>query len=188
MSRSDNRSPRGAERLDFLQELSRRPHACPHATPAVLTARLLRASLPTERAQSLLVLSCSATLAVTHPAPAGVSLRAIRRRGPSRLAVASPPVAAAESVARAAAVPAKAQPASEPRGHSSVAADSAFPSKLPAPSHARPHSGSSLAPSRAARRSTTWLGRRGKLLRRVPSILRSRRRPRTRRMSSYGGS
>ena len=43
MSRSDNRSPRGAERLDFLQELSRRPHACPHATPAVLTARLLAA-------------------------------------------------------------------------------------------------------------------------------------------------
>src|SRR6266849_6754703 len=27
--------------LDFLQELSRRPHACPHATPPALTARLL---------------------------------------------------------------------------------------------------------------------------------------------------
>ncbi len=29
--------------LDFLQELSRRPHSCPHATPAELQARLLEA-------------------------------------------------------------------------------------------------------------------------------------------------
>jgi transposase InsO family protein len=29
--------------LDFLQELSRRPHRCPHATPAELTARVLEA-------------------------------------------------------------------------------------------------------------------------------------------------
>jgi putative transposase len=29
--------------LDFLQELSRRPHHCPHETPAVLTARVLEA-------------------------------------------------------------------------------------------------------------------------------------------------
>ncbi len=27
--------------LDFLQEQSRRPHVCPHATPPALTARLL---------------------------------------------------------------------------------------------------------------------------------------------------
>ena len=29
--------------LDFLQELSRRPHSCPHATPAELQRRLLDA-------------------------------------------------------------------------------------------------------------------------------------------------
>jgi transposase len=29
--------------LDYLQELSRRPHSCPHATPPELTARLLEA-------------------------------------------------------------------------------------------------------------------------------------------------
>ena len=29
--------------LDYLQELSRRPHHCPHATPSVLNARLLEA-------------------------------------------------------------------------------------------------------------------------------------------------
>ena len=29
--------------LDFLQELSRRPHSCPHATPVELQARLLDA-------------------------------------------------------------------------------------------------------------------------------------------------
>jgi transposase InsO family protein len=29
--------------FDFLEELSRRPHSCPHATPPVLTARLLEA-------------------------------------------------------------------------------------------------------------------------------------------------
>ena len=32
-----------ASGLDFLQELSRRPHSCPHATPPVLQARLLEA-------------------------------------------------------------------------------------------------------------------------------------------------
>lgn len=32
-----------ASGLDFLQELSRRPHTCPHATPAALQARLLEA-------------------------------------------------------------------------------------------------------------------------------------------------
>lgn len=32
-----------ASGLDFLQELSRRPHTCPHATPPVLQARLLEA-------------------------------------------------------------------------------------------------------------------------------------------------
>jgi transposase InsO family protein len=32
-----------ASGLDFLQELSRRPHGCPHATPPVLQARLLEA-------------------------------------------------------------------------------------------------------------------------------------------------
>lgn len=29
--------------LDFLEELPRRPHACPHATPPALTARVLEA-------------------------------------------------------------------------------------------------------------------------------------------------
>lgn len=29
--------------IDYLQELSRRPHSCPHATPPALTARLLEA-------------------------------------------------------------------------------------------------------------------------------------------------
>jgi transposase InsO family protein len=32
-----------ASGMDFLQELSRRPHSCPHATPAALQARLLDA-------------------------------------------------------------------------------------------------------------------------------------------------
>jgi transposase len=32
-----------ASGLDFLQELSRRPHSCPHATPPPLQARLLEA-------------------------------------------------------------------------------------------------------------------------------------------------
>src|SRR5256884_9497746 len=32
-----------ASGLDFLQELSRRPHSCPHATPPMLQARLLEA-------------------------------------------------------------------------------------------------------------------------------------------------
>lgn len=44
--------------LDFLQELSRRPHSCPHATPAALQARLLEARRhhPTWGPRKLLVL------------------------------------------------------------------------------------------------------------------------------------
>lgn len=47
-----------ASGLDFLQELSRRPHSCPHATPAALQARLLvaRRHHPTWGPRKLLAL------------------------------------------------------------------------------------------------------------------------------------